>query len=262
MRSLAYPLAVLMLLPTRSHASTIQTGVGYVVGECRSIGDSDEKACFTGERFDLGLNIAVKNTDDPEKPAPKAAPKSSGSARRGGGGWSGTGNFSLGPKGDAFVLAVILVVLIVYGLYWGIVTLFSHKISMGLYASFDFQKAKLEGDSDFQVEKYHSQSTGLQTIFYLVRDSDFALNVGAAGTTAQIKTSTAAEGDKSYHLRGISSKAGIGYMPFERSGVYAMLEWEGTYFDGTSVAKYVRADSADKVPKLHRSGAFILGLAF
>lgn len=257
MRFLALLCAFLMLVPTRAHAVDWQTGAGYVQGDCRQIGDSDRRACFTGERFDLGLNVVVKAKDDPDAGDTKVKHRSHGGGG-GGGGWFHA------SSGDAalFILLVAVVILLVLGIIAFLSSLFSHRFSIGAYSSVTFQSAKLEGEAGLSVEKYHSQRTGFHTNIYFVPDFDFVVNFGVAAATSQIKTTSADEGDKSYNLRGTSSKFGLGYLPFQRAGIYGMVELENTHFDGFSLSKYARSNTKTKIPNNKSSGSFVLGLTF
>lgn len=259
MRLLTWLLALLMWAPADARASTIQTGIGYVRGECRSIGDSDSHACFSGERLNLGVNFPVKDKDDESSGGDihVDSPSSSGGVD-----WSRGLQWSGSNDTVTVIVLTLVIILLLFGIYWFVAGIISRRMSLGLYAAFDFQKAKLTGDNGIVVEKYQSQSTGLQALFYMFRNTDVVLNVGLAAATAQISTTSDVGGDASYNLRGISSKIGLGYVPFEKTGMYAMLELQGTYFDGTSLSKYVKDNADAKLPKIERSAALILGVAF
>jgi hypothetical protein len=256
-RCLALVCAILMLAPQEARAVGVQTGAGFVAGDCRQIGDSDEKACYRGGRFDLGLNWTLKAEDDPAGPSleqTSVKPTRVGVSS----GWN------LGGDGDALaaLVVILLVVLVIFGIVWVVASLASKRMTLGIYGTYDYQAIKLDGTEGTSIEKYHSRSVGLQALFYLIRETDVVLSVGIAGTSARIETSSDADGDGSYALSGYSSKVGLGYVPFERSGMYGMLEFGGTFFNGTSLSKYVEDKVGRQLPQVRHSTALVLGYAF
>lgn len=247
-------LASLMILPREVFASphvSLGLGVGYVRGECLAADDGKDDSCFEGTRVEASLGLFHREAKDPPK-TPTAVASSSDSSS------SGWNWFPTNGGGTDVVLVVLALILIVYGIYWLVAAIASKKLKLGLFYSQDFQATTWKDRDGKDYESYDVQRYGMQASFYFFESVDIQLHAGVGPAAAQLSTHVGGV-TESYSMQGLSTKAGIGYVPFDGKGLFLFYEVEGTFFEESSLKHYVESNTETNLPKVRRSGAVMTG---
>lgn len=259
--------AMAMLWPREALAvGQMSLGLGYIKGDCQLPTATDEAGagsprCFTGLRLETLVSFYHQDADSKADDGGKSIGLLDGENSSG----SGT-NWNLGHIGggrDAEALLIIIaVVLLLFGIYWTIGALASQKLKLGLYYSHDFQTTRWSGQHGGDTyETFEVERAGIQAGFYLIPDVDVQIHTGVGPATARIASHGDSSSDHLY-VKGISTKAGIGWVPSADSGPFALYEMEGTFISSGSLARYVRESSPLRLPSLRRSGAVMAGYTF
>jgi hypothetical protein len=155
----------------------------------------------------------------------------------------------------AFLFGLLLMI-VLFGLIWGVVAVSSQRLKLGLYTSQEVfpKRWQVEG-----LEDYAAQTTGFQAGFYLFPGADLELRTSVGYVNAQ-----AVQDDRTYNLHGVESRAAFGYSPFNGTGPMLMAEVHTKQFDRGPIRDYLARNVAPTLPAVRRTTAITAGwtLAF
>lgn len=248
-----------MILPSDARAHQLGLGLGLVDGDCSILSETESSRCFTGARWELFWNFYGSGGENAG-----GSGSASASGRSSGGNWFWNTNFGSfgGGNGSAdfVIVAFLLSLILLAGVFWAIVYLFSTRTKLGMFYSADTQQVPVIYDGERQgIESYQVEKLGTQISFYPSRVVDLQLYFGLAGATARIRTYERDDGVGTYNLRGIASKAGFGYMPdIDEGGFFLTAEVEGAFY-GESALRYSQEARRKVLPQYRRNAAVMLG---
>jgi hypothetical protein len=212
-RALVILMMTLMLRPSLA-SGAVAYGLGAGGGPILSChvsaaGADEHHDCTRGVRGELNLNLLSFERRGDGGGFREPGSRSSG----GSGSWGGTSWVS-GGNDLIVLLAVVVAILVLYGIFWGLVALFSSSMTFALYASSD----RLTDDHG-ALSRY-----GFQLSFYPAASAWLRVHMGTGPASFHPPGGDAEHGR---YLEGLSSRIGLGIVPPPgRDGPYVLLEGE------------------------------------
>lgn len=239
-------------------------GLGGVSSNCEFSEDLGRPICLQGVRLIAGLDMSWDSTES--KSTTNSESVSSTGKNSGNGSWlnscnCGTPNCNGGGSGGGGLLAaavVIFAALIVYGVWWALVSLFADDIKFGVFGSTDFQATHPERVSEY-YSSYRIQRFGFRLGVYLIPGSDFQIHTHIATTSARIE-SEHEDVNEAAKIHGTSSAVGLGWVPHAADrGFHAYFEFSQNFTNKNSFRAYQQNQTKNPIGQSQNMSAFVIG---